>query len=96
MSRPAQPLNLIEIGPRLKATREALGLSQEQAADETATTGTTWSKWETAERTPAVGSMLRLRAVFGVPLDWIYAGDPARLPHDLAEKLKRSVVWPSA
>lgn len=96
MPRAAKPLNLPDIGRRLRATRDALGLTQEVAAQIGAVSDNAWSMWEKGERTPAPGSMLRLRVEFGISLDWIYAGDPARLPHDLAEKLKHTAVWPAA
>lgn len=80
-------MNAEEIGGRLAATRSALGLTQEQAADIGSVTNKAWSMWEKGDRAPAVASMLRLRQRHGVSLDWIYAGDPARLPHDLAKAL---------
>ena len=62
-------------------------LTQEQAAEIAGITSNAWSEWERGNRTPAVGSMLRLRSRYGISLDWIYAGDPARLPHEIAEQL---------
>lgn len=87
MSRAAQPSTLNEIGPRLAATRKALGLTVAQAAELAGVTPPAWSDWETSRRTPAVASMLKLRLRHAVSLDWIFAGDGSRLPHDLAQKL---------
>jgi transcriptional regulator with XRE-family HTH domain len=84
-------MNLDEIGRRLRATRETLGLTQEEAAAIGVISDKAWSMWEQGERTPAVGSMLRIRDRFGISLDWIYAGDPARLPHELAQRLLNRV-----
>lgn len=87
MTRAAQPTDLPSIGDRLAATRKALGLSQEAAADIGGISAKAWSEWERGTRTPAVSSMLRLRARYGISLDWIYAGDPARLPHEIASQV---------
>lgn len=87
MTRAAQPDGLKQIGARLAAVRALLGLTQDQAAEIAGITKSAWSMWEVGDRTPAPASMLKFKERYGIPLDWIYAGDPARLPHDLASKL---------
>jgi transcriptional regulator with XRE-family HTH domain len=87
MGRATAPATLEEIGPRLARTREALGIKQDECAAVAGVTVPAWSDWERSRRTPAVASMLKFRARYGVSLDWIYAGDPSRLPFELAEAL---------
>ena len=39
-----------------------------------------WSNWEAARTLPDPLVMARAQALFGISLDWIYAGDPGHLP----------------
>lgn len=74
-------------GLRLKATREALGKTQDQMAAEIGVERNAYAMWEGGTRTPQVAAMVRLLKVHRIPLDWIYAGTFGALPSDLQAKV---------
>lgn len=76
-----------EVGRRLAATRKALELTQEELGDAIGVSRTALGNWETGIRLPDPAAMARLARRFQVPMDWIYLGDPASLPHRLAGTL---------
>jgi transcriptional regulator with XRE-family HTH domain len=78
---------LKEIGRRLAATRLALGYTQDELADEIGVSRSAYGNWEQGSRPPDYAAMRRLKKRFQVPLDWVYDGDPAQLPHHLAKTL---------
>lgn len=45
-----------------------------------------YNNWEHGHRVGLDGA-LKLYDEFGITLDWLYLGDKARLPHEIAEKL---------
>lgn len=77
----------VEAGRRLADTRLALGLTQEQLAEEIGVTRGALANWEQGSRFPDVAAMMRLYHRRRVPLDWIYIGNPAALPYELADRL---------
>jgi len=54
--------------PTLKAYREGLGLSQDEAASKFHVTQAAWSKWERGKQRPARRHLKRLVRDTGVPL----------------------------
>lgn len=72
------------VGRRLRIARLALGRTQAEMWRELGATDRAWSQWEKGTRLFDVLVAVRLKERFGVPLDWIYAGDPAGLPPRLA------------
>ena len=76
-----------EIGARLRATREALGLSSTVVCEILDIRRSTWSMNEYGKSLPNVFDMIRFSERFGVTLDWIYRGDRSGLRHDLAARL---------
>jgi transcriptional regulator with XRE-family HTH domain len=78
-SRPA-------ITARLIATREALNLSQRELCSLTGIDPPQYNNWEHGSR-PGIDAAFTLCDTFGLTLDWIYRGDPSRLPMALAEKI---------
>lgn len=73
---------------RLKAARLALGFaSQEDFAKHLGATRTQYGHWEQGTRMPGVHAMLRLLHHFGIPLEWVYAGQLRHVPHSLAAAL---------
>jgi transcriptional regulator with XRE-family HTH domain len=77
---PANPLSIEAIAHRLRATRETTGLTQSQFADRAGIAQDTYNQWESAMGRPGLDEAMRLRAAYGVTLDWIYLGDASRLP----------------
>jgi len=71
---------------RLRATRNALGLSGVELARQLGVSPQRYNHWETGKHPPEVHTMLRLRQIHRVPLDWIYAGDTDALPPPLLQR----------
>lgn len=81
---------IVKIGDRLRAFREALELSQSDLARAISVRANTYNQWENGKRLidPLVAS--RLCDQFGVTMDWIYRGNMSSLPQHLAAKLVRA------
>ncbi len=56
---------------------------------ELGTTDRAWSQWENGKRLLDVLVAVRLKERYGVTLDWLFDGDPARPPLGLAERVRR-------
>lgn len=84
---PQPPHSRSEIGRRLKATRQALGLRTRDIHRATGIAESTWSQYENGRRFPDLMQMLPFADRFGVPLDWIYRGILAAVPFDLAQRI---------
>jgi transcriptional regulator with XRE-family HTH domain len=76
--RPSQAVNLA--ARRLRAAREALAMQQQDLARACGAEPNRWSNWEAARTLPDPLVIARAMALFGISLDWIYAGDPGHLP----------------
>lgn len=74
---------------RLRAVREALGVQQQDMARACGAEPNRWSNWESARTLPDPLVMARAQALFGISLDWIYAGDPSNLPFKVVDALRR-------
>ena len=83
---PPVPL-LVEIGERLALTREAVGLTQHQFAQAYGCSRSALANWETGRGLPDTYTMIRFCTDREIPLDWIFAGKPQRLPHEIAERV---------
>jgi transcriptional regulator with XRE-family HTH domain len=79
----------VAIGLRLKLSRTALGLGQGEFADRLDIARNTYNQYEKGVNKPPVESALKMRELFGLSLDWIYAGDPTFLRWELAEKIRQ-------
>jgi tRNA (cmo5U34)-methyltransferase len=66
-----------EIGKRLAAARERLGLSQAEVSRRAKVPANAYNQWERGRRLVNVFDAIRLAGVLGVTLDWIYRGDGA-------------------
>lgn len=98
MAKPS-PSNIKTIGRRLQATREALGiLKQGEFAKGAGIATNTYNQWEwTKDGKPPKGRpdidyANRLCERYGLTLDWIYRGDPARLPKEIVDKLSPEIL----
>jgi len=88
MSRAKRQLDqLEEVGRRLKAARESLGLRTIDLCAEINVQPNTYSQWENGARLLDVFAATRMAERFGVTLDWFYRGDASGLPHGLAMKV---------
>lgn len=81
------PHSRAEIGRRLKATRQALGLRARDIHHATGIGESTWSQYENGRRFPDLMQMLPFADRYGVTLDWIYRGIIAAVPFELAQKI---------
>lgn len=79
--------SLDAIAKRLRATREALGLSQIQLAKRADISPTAWNNYEQAIKRISIDNGLKLCRSTGVTLDWIYRGDKSGLPGRIIERL---------
>ncbi|MBK4722720.1 helix-turn-helix transcriptional regulator [Azospirillum sp. YIM DDC1] len=90
------PQSRQEIGRRLKATRDALGMSVAEICDMLGITKQAWSQYEHGNRRPDLNPMLILADRKGVSLDWIYRGVTSHLPMDLGLKILQHLATPPA
>lgn len=77
-------INALEVGARLKRTRQALGLSAAEFRKPARIAQNAYSQYETGARPLTLGAAIRLRAAYGLTLDWLFQGDASGLPHALA------------
>lgn len=87
IQNPLPPHSRSEIGRRLKATRQALGLRTRDIHRATGIAESTWSQYENGRRFPDLMQMLPFADRFGIPLDWIYRGIIAAVPYEIAQRI---------
>ena len=79
-----------EVCRRLLDLRAVLNLSR--PADFISATGfskTRVSNWDNFNSRPDLAAGILMARKWGVTLDWLFLGNPAGLPRDLAEKLEK-------
>lgn len=74
---------LPEVGDRLKVTRKAFGLSQEELAHLLGVTRGAIANWERGTRLADAAAMVRLCRAYRISMDWLYMGDMSQLPPPL-------------
>jgi DNA-binding XRE family transcriptional regulator len=72
--------SLEAIAARLRATREAFALGQNEFARRAGIASNTYNQYEQAKNLPRLDLANQICDTFGVTLDWIYRGDPSGLP----------------
>lgn len=82
------PYSLAEIAKRLKLLRNALNNTQATMATMAGVTPAAWGNYESGIRRIEIDAVTRLRAAIGVTSEWIYYGNMAQLPVELAEKIQ--------
>lgn len=86
-----------DVGPRLKATREALGLTQEELCERIGVGNVKrWSNYEMGDRMVDLSIAERFCEEFGLTFDWIFRADPARIDNDLMIAIKRELAKAAA
>lgn len=80
------------VGDRIRRTREALGMTPTAFSKLVGTDKGTYSKIENGERNFTLPMAIKLKRKKGIPLDWVYCADPARLPSDVFEQLEITEV----
>lgn len=76
-------------GPRMKLTREALGLTQREAYEAIGVSKTQWGNYERGVSRPNIEDAVRFSMRFNVSLEWIYLADISSLRMDLAREIER-------
>ena len=76
---------------RVKITRQALELRQVDICNATGITPSQYSNYEAGVSRPNIEDAIRYSETFGISLDWIYKGDPAKLPLDVGDRVRQIV-----
>ena len=80
------------IGERLARTRSALNFTQSEFATGAGIGKSTLNQWESGTQRPSLDEAAKLVASYSLTLDWIYRGEPAGLPHEVASKVLASAA----
>lgn len=88
--RPSDGRTREAIGERLRLTREALGLQQNEFAERAGLTANAYNQYETAKNFPNLDAAHALCDGHQLTLDWIFRGDQSGLRYRLAEDIKRA------
>jgi transcriptional regulator with XRE-family HTH domain len=88
----ANPQSVDAIARRLYLLRRSLGYSQLVMSQLLGQARSTWAQYETGANRINIDQALKLCAVIGVSLDWIYNGRMDMLRPDLAEKLQDQML----
>ena len=68
------PMNVAEVGERIRQRREQAGLRQRDIADALQLSAQAVSKWERGENAPDIGLLPQLARLLGISTDWLLAG----------------------
>lgn len=82
-----EPSNLSEVAERLQKTRGAFSASQKDFAERAGINLTQYNNWESGHSRIGLSGALKLCSEYRLSLDWIYFGDPASLPVNIAKAL---------
>src|SRR6266700_3035257 len=77
---------------RLRATREAFGMTQTQICRAVGIRPSTWNNWEMKGLRPGLDEALKLARILALSLDCIYLGILAGVPLDIAQRLRESYL----
>ena len=77
-----------DAAPRLKMTRNALGLTQENMAEIIGVTQPAYGQWERGLRKIDMRLLIKLCDRYGLTLDWFYRGQLRYVEHELATKIE--------
>lgn len=75
------------MGLRLRAVRDALGLTQQAMADNMGVVVTTLSAWESGRNQIDIVKLAKSATRWGFTTDWVARGDMSGLRKDLADKI---------
>ena len=64
------------VGRRMRDARFTRAYTIEQAAERLGVAATTWARWESADRTPDLGALVRIAAVLAVTPGTLLPGEP--------------------
>lgn len=90
MAKGNKPESLASVGERLRLLRLALHYTQGQIAAMVGVSQAAWSQYENGIHAMDVQIALRLQALTGAPLEWVFSGIVTRIPHNLFAKLTKN------
>ena len=106
MAESTSPFSVLAAGygARLEATRKAIFAAradkafrnQSSAGKAVGASAARWNNWEHEKALPDPYCMLALKVKHRITLDWIYAGDPAGLPAEIAQAMADQATQPDA
>ena len=70
------------LGKRISANRKALGLTQDQLAEQLGVTAQAVSKWENDQSCPDIQTLPRLAEIFGITTDALLGADKGHTHHN--------------
>ena len=76
------------VGERLRLTREALGLQQNEFAERARIATNSYNQYERGKNMPNLPAAHALCDHHNLTLDWIYRGDASGLKYQLADAIK--------
>lgn len=82
------PRSLEAISGRLIVLRRTVGMSQGEFAAAAGIAANTYNQYEKAKSRPELDKAIMICDRFQVTLDWLYFGDPAGLPFQIADRLR--------
>lgn len=82
------PRDKVAIGNRLQLTREALGLTQRQFAQDAGLKPSAYNQYETGYKKPSVDAANALCDRYKLTLDWIFRGDASGIPYETAHTIQ--------
>jgi transcriptional regulator with XRE-family HTH domain len=91
-ARTIAALTNLGFGHRLRVTRIALGLTEEQAAAAGGRSVDTWRKYEATGKGRCTAALLQFCRQYDVSLDWLVCGDTARVGGHLAKQAQGTIV----
>jgi transcriptional regulator with XRE-family HTH domain len=76
------------VGLRLRLTREALGLTQDEFARRAGLAANTYNQYEKGKNMPMLEAGHALCDAYNLTLDWIYRDDQSGLKYELADAIR--------
>lgn len=76
------------VGERLRLTRQALGMAQNEFAARAGIAANTYNQFESGRNRPSLDAAMKLVDAYKITLDWIYLGDPSGLRYEMADAIK--------
>jgi transcriptional regulator with XRE-family HTH domain len=80
--------DFIQIGERLRLTRQALGMTQAAFAKHVGIARNTFNQYETGVNQLSIENAHALCDAYKLTFDWLYRGDVGQLPHTLATAIE--------
>lgn len=77
-----------EVAERLRVTREAMRLSQQDFATRAGIAPNTYNQFEQGKRLLTVAKAMALCNAHGLTLDWLFRDDPSNLPYRLVSAIR--------